>query len=417
MSEVNGKLGSLSGQRLIRLDEALTTLDSFLEVVALTEEVPVDAASGRVLREDVCASIDVPGHTNSAVDGYALRFADVAPNCGDLRVVARSVAGSQKIPTLGTGEAIQVFTGAPLPEGADTVVMQEHCRVSRRRVAIPAEISVGANRRLAGEDVRAGQAVLRAGRHLSPADLGLAAAVGRRAVKVSRPLRVAVLSSGDELKAVGERLEPGTIYDANRVMLLACLRQIGCEVVDLGFVEDSRVAGERVLEQAAQSADLIVSTGGVSVGEEDHMKQAVVALGAIDQWRLAIKPGKPVAIGRVRSTPFLGLPGNPAAATVTAALLMRPMISKLLGGRAYRPSSYPLPASSHHQKKPGRREFLRGRLVKTGDTVSVEAHPRQGSGMLSPFSDSDGLIEIPEDTEEVQPGMRVDFLPFAAVWS
>lgn len=403
--------------RLMRVGEARDLLDRVLTAVSETERVPLHGALGRILREDIVAGAHVPPHENSAVDGYAVFFEDLNPEAETtLPVTGRAAAGHPLGRPARRGEAVRIFTGALMPEGADTVMMQEDCRLDGETVVIAPGIKRGANRRLAGEDFKAGDIVLRAGMRLRPQDLGQAAAAGRRELVVARPLRVALFSTGDELREPGTPLDPGCIYDSNRATIHGLLLTLGCAVDDLGILEDKGDVVRAALAKAAQDHDLIVTSGGVSVGEEDHVKQAVEALGRLHLWRLAIKPGRPLALGQVAGVPFVGLPGNPVAVVVTFLTIVRPMILALLGGEAAPPHSFKVRAEFAHKKKKDRREWLRVRLEGDGPS-SWRAHkfPREGAGILTSLVEADGLVELPEDLTRLEPGTMVDFLPFSEV--
>ncbi len=407
------------GGDLMRTDEALALLARTLTCVTETEPVPLSTGAGRVLAEDVVSPHDVPPHDNAAVDGYAVFFDDLDPD-GEtvLPVVGRATAGHPLDGPARRGTAVRVFTGARMPEGPDTVMMQEDCRIERdgdgERVILRPGLKRGANWRRRGEDVTAESIVLARGLRLRPQDIGQAAAVGRREVLVSRPLRVALFSTGDELRQPGEALPDGCIYDSNRYILMALLGGFGCLVDDLGIVPDRADAVRDVLTTAAPDHDLIVTSGGVSVGEEDHVKAAVEALGRLHFWRLAIRPGRPLALGQIGHVPFVGLPGNPVAVMVTAMTILRPMIVRLMGGTGLTPHRFRVAADFAYNKKKNRREWLRARLV--GDAKAgwrVVKFPRDGAGILTSMVEADGLIELPEDLTRLEPGTMVDFLPFS----
>lgn len=402
---------------MLRVADALDRLARRLTVATGIETVAVAEALGRVLAEDVVAAFNVPPHDNSAVDGYAVFVDDLAPDAETvLPVTGRVTAGSLLDRPGRRGEAVRIFTGAPMPEGFDTVMMQEDCRVDGDRVAIRPGITRGANRRRAGEDIAAGSVILHAGRRLRPQDIGLAASTGRDRLAVRRPLRAAVFSTGDEVRDPGSALAAGCIYDSNRYILGALLRQLGCAVTDLGILPDRLDAIGAALGAAATGHDLIVTSGGMSVGEEDHVKAAVEALGSLHFWRLAIKPGRPVALGEVGGVPFIGLPGNPVAVMVTFLRIARPMVLRLAGATETEPRWFQVRAGFDFKKKPGRREFLRVRLERAPDGALVaRQHPNQGSGVLSSMVDSDGLVEVDEDTAVIAVGDPVDFLPFREV--
>ena len=406
------------GGPMMAVEPALALLAGRVGPVTATETVPLTDALGRVLAADVVAPFSVPPHDNAAVDGYAVFFDDLSADGPTvLPVTARVAAGQWLGRPAVRGEAVRIFTGAPMPAGMDTVFMQEDCRSSdgdgRSTVTLPAGSRRGLNRRLAGEDVREGSVVLSAGRRLRPEDIALAASLGHAALPVRCRLRVAVFSTGDELRQPGQPLEPGAVYDANRYALIALLTRLGCAVTDLGILPDRFEAIRDALAEAAAGHDALITSGGMSTGEEDHVKPAVEANGRLDFWRLAIKPGRPVALGRVRDAVFVGLPGNPVAVVVTFLRIARPILLRLMGAMDETPRPIPVRAAFAHKKKPGRREFLRGTLAREQDgALSATKYPRDGAGVLSSLVESEGLIELPEDLARVEPGMIVDFVPF-----
>jgi molybdopterin molybdotransferase len=407
------------GGHLMTTAEALALLAEKTHRIADCEQVPLTQALGRILAEDVTAPFAVPDHDNSAVDGYAVWFDDLDPTADThLPVAGRATAGHPLDRPARRGEAVRIFTGATMPQGPDTVMMQEDCRLEQDAVVIAPGIKRGANRRLRGEDIREGSVVLHQGTRLRPQDLGQAAAVGRKDLSVSTPIKVALFSTGDELREPGEPLEPGCIYDSNRYTVSGLLGGLGCQVHDLGILRDQQPAIERALAQAAEEHDLIITSGGVSVGEEDHVKPAVEALGHIHAWRLAIKPGRPIALGQVGRVPFVGLPGNPVAVVVTFLTFVRPMILRLLGGSDLLPHRFRVLAGFDHKKKKDRREWVRARLESDGEGGwRAVKFPREGAGILSSLVESDGLVELPEELTRLQAGTLVDFLPFSEVTS
>ena len=409
------------GGEMMAVDRALELLAGRLHPVTDSRRVGIADALGRVLAEDVVAPFDVPPHDNSAVDGYAVFFDDLTPDASTLLPVTARVAAGHALDRPGQrGEAVRIFTGAPMPEGFDTVLMQEDCKAEGGTVAIPPGIRRGANRRRAGEDMAQGSTVLTAGRRLRAEDIGLLAALGRREVAVRTALRVAVFSTGDEVREPGVPLEPGCIYDANRFALIASLRQLGCAVTDLGILPDRLDAIRVALAEAAEGHDVLITSGGMSTGEEDHVKAAVEALGGLHFWRLAIKPGRPVALGTVKGAGggavFVGLPGNPVAVMVTFLRIARPILLRLMGAAEEPPALFPLRAGFTYKKKAGRREYVRATLTRAADGVlTAVKHPRDGAGILSSMVESDGLVELPEEITRVEPGMIVEFLPFSEV--
>ncbi|MCZ6603794.1 MAG: molybdopterin molybdotransferase MoeA [Alphaproteobacteria bacterium] len=407
------------GGDLMRTDGALALLARTVTCVTEAEPVPLSNGAGRILAEDVVSPHDIPPYDNAAVDGYAVFFDDLDPS-GEtvLPVVGRATAGHPLDSPVQRATAVRVFTGARMPEGPDTVMMQEDCRIESDdgtdRVILRPGLKRGANWRRRGEDVTAGSIVLARGQRLRPQDIGQAAAVGRREVLVSRPLRIALFSTGDELRQPGEVLPDGCIYDSNRYILMALLGGFGCRVDDLGIVADRADAVRDALAGAAPGHDLIVTSGGVSVGEEDHVKTAVEALGRLHFWRLAIRPGRPLALGQIGHIPFIGLPGNPVAVMVTAMTILRPMIVRLMGGSGLTPHRFRVAADFAYDKKKNRREWLRARLVDGGEAGwRAVKFPRDGAGILSSMVEADGLIELPEDLTRLEPGTMVDFLPFS----
>ena len=404
------------GGALLSVDDALARIEERVTAVVEIEMAPLGTASGRVLARDVVAPMNLPPHANSAVDGYAFAHADLAPGRETvLPVSGRAAAGHPLGRPAERGAAVRIFTGAPMPEGTDTVMMQEDCVVEDGRVRLKPGIRKGANRRHAGEDVAEGAVALALGRRLSPADVGLAAALGYCELRVFRRLRVALLSTGDEVRDPGMALLPGMIYDANRFMLAALLDGLGCAVSDLGIRPDREAALADTLATASAGHDLIVTSGGVSTGEEDHVKPAIERLGGLHFWRLAIKPGRPVALGQIGGVPLIGLPGNPVAALVTFVVLARPLILKLAGAAASAPRLFPVRAGFDYRKKPGRREYVRASLQREGKDLLAVKYARDGAGILSSITRSEGLVVVDEETSDVAPGMTVDFLPFSEV--
>jgi molybdopterin molybdotransferase len=409
---------------MLSLDEALQRLAAGAREALIEESEAVSTfdALGRVLAQEVRSLVDVPPGDNSAMDGYALRTADVREAGVVLPVSQRIPAGTVGTP-LQPGTAARIFTGAQIPQGADAVVMQEQCEALDGAVRINTVPSEGTAIRRRGEDVEAGSVVLVRGTRLTPQALGLAASVGAGRLQVLRRPRVALLSSGDELAMPGETapeaMKPGAIYNSNRFMLRGLLQAAGCEVTDLGIVPDQLDATRAALRKAAEGHDLIVTSGGVSVGEEDHLKPAVQTEGRLDLWQIAIKPGKPLAFGSVRrpeggAALFLGLPGNPVSSFVTFLLAGRTVLRAMQDMDTALPKGVPLRAAFELKKAdPKRREFLRARLDAEG---ALELFPNQSSGVLTSAVWADGLVDLPAATP-VQQGDVVRFLPLAQLLS
>ncbi|HLA36421.1 MAG TPA: gephyrin-like molybdotransferase Glp [Rhodocyclaceae bacterium] len=372
------------------------------------ESVATLSAQGRILAHDLVSTVDVPPLDNSAMDGYALRCADVAAPGSRLPIGQRIAAGQVGQPLV-PGSAARILTGAPVPEGADAVVMQEHCELDSDCVIVNHMPRLGANIRRRAEDIGVGRGVLTQGQRLDARHLGVAASVGAARLQVFRRLRVALFSTGNELTAPGEALKPGGIYNSNHTTLYSLLVGLGCEVTDLGNAPDQLQATRTLLRHAAVAHDLIVTSGGVSVGDEDYVKPAVIAEGRLDLWKIAIKPGKPLASGRIGQAAFIGLPGNPVSSFVTFVMLVRPFILKLQGAALTAPRAQALRAG-FAWKGDARREFLRARL-DPHQPGSVELFPHQGSGVLTSCSWSDGLIDNPPNTP-LAVGDTISFIPF-----
>ncbi|MGB1547000.1 MAG: gephyrin-like molybdotransferase Glp [Alphaproteobacteria bacterium] len=406
-----------TGGKRMPIGEALELLKARLHPVVGKERVALKAATGRVLAETITSPRDVPPHDNAAVDGYAVRFDDLE-KAGETRLPlkGRIAAGHPLAQPVEGGAAYRIFTGAPVPEGLDTIFMQEDCTEEGDTVLLPPGIRKGANFRKRGEDIQKGDRILEAGRRLQAPDIGLAASVGCVGLAVFKPLRVAVFSTGDEVTEPGEELGRGAIYDANRYMLMALLEGLGAEVTDLGILPDELARIEAALKAAGQTHDLLFTSGGVSVGEEDHVRQAVARLGSLHFWQLAIKPGRPVALGRVGETPFIGLPGNPVAVAVTFLRFARQAVLRLAGAEDVEPVRYRVKAGFEMKKKSGRLEWVRCKLARDKEGALIaERFPREGSGILASVVGTDGLVELAEDVTKVEPGMAVDFLPYREV--
>ena len=409
---------------MLTAQQALEHLLSHAKPVHENENVPVQAALGRVLAENVQSLVDVPPLDNTSMDGYAVRATDTATPGQVLRVAQRIPAGSVGT-QLEPGTAARIFTGAPVPPGADAVVMQEDCAVlegSADQVQVNIAPTLGQWIRRRGEDLSAGKTALAAGIFLRPQELGVAASAGLTHLNVKRRVKVAAFFTGDELALPGESLKPGGIYNSNRDTLLACLRALGCDASDLGIVPDRLDATREALRRASKDHDLIITSGGVSVGEEDHIKPAVTAEGRLDLWQIAIKPGKPLAFGAVRKADqangantdeawFIGLPGNPVSSFVTFLLFVRPFILKLQGRKSIATPSYFVRADFDWLKADRRNEFLR---VKMNEHGGLDLFPNQSSGVLTSASWGDGLVDCPPG-QAIHKGDLVNYIPFDAL--
>lgn len=411
------------GADLMPLPNALDRLKGRLVPVVGIEEVPLGAATGRILApvsglmppRGLVAPRNVPPFDNAALDGYAMAGDNLNPDAETrMKIAGLSRAGIPMEGPLPPGTAAQIFTGAPMPEGSDTVVMFEDTRRDGDAVVFPAGVRTGANVRPAGEDMKAGDEVLAAGRRLRPQDVGVAAATGTARVAVYERLRVALFSTGNELFEPGGDLPPGGIYDINRYLLRGVLEGWGFDVTDHGILPDDPDQIAAALLEMAMDHHVLLSSGGASTSTEDHVVRAARALGTLDFWRMAIKPGRPMAFGQLGRAVYVGLPGNPVAATVCLLRIARPALFRLAGADWLDPVGYPLPAGFSMTKKAGRREFLRATPVRKDDgRLVVERFGRQGSGILTSLSGSAGLVELEEPVTEVREGQSVTFLPYA----
>jgi len=405
---------------MLTAQQALDHLLSHAQVVGESERVAMQSALGRVLAENVNSLVDVPPLDNTSMDGYAIRTADTQNPGSALRIAQRIPAGSVGM-QLEPGTAARIFTGAPVPPGADAVVMQEDCMTDAETNQVTINIAPISGQwiRRRGEDLTTGKTALTAGAFLRPQELGVAASAGLTHLNVKRRVKVATFFTGDELSLPGEPLKPGGIYNSNRDTLLACLKSLGCDATDLGIVPDRLDATRAALRKASKDHDLIITSGGVSVGEEDHIKPAVTAEGRLDLWQIAIKPGKPLAFGAVRKSDepkdgeawFIGLPGNPVSSFVTFLLFVRPFILKLQGRETKQPQSYPMRADFDWLKADRRNEFLR---VKINDQGGLDLFANQSSGVLTSASWGDGLVDCPPN-QAIQAGDLVKYIPFDAL--
>jgi molybdopterin molybdotransferase len=421
MAQLTDDCFAFSGP-LLPIADAERMIAERVRPVAEVEDVTLHAARGRVLADDIVAPISLPPFDNSAVDGYAVCHADVAPT-GETRlnVIERVMAGHAPARVPGAGEAVRIFTGAPMPARADMVFMQEDVRLDGSHVVVPSGLKPGANRRLAGEDVRAGSVILAAGRRLDELGVALAAAVGLTRLSVRRRVKVAVFSTGDEIVEAGA-VRPGpALYDANRYLLAGLIDRLGALSTDLGILPDDKESLSRAIAGAADNHDLVLTSGGVSTGEADHVRTAVESIGRLVFWRVGIKPGRPVAMAVIRgpdggSAAFIGLPGNPVAVFVTFVRVVRPLLLRLAGADPAGLMALPVRAAFKYRKRTGRREYVRVKLVRAPDG-GTDAHKfaQDGAGVLTSLTETDGLIELMEDVTTVAPGDTVGFLSYATL--
>jgi len=427
MAQLTDDCFAFSGP-LLPLHEMERLIGERITPVAETERIALRNARGRVTAADLKAPVNLPPFDNSAVDGYAVRHADLNPK-GDTKLViaSRLTAGKRADMALKAGQAVRIFTGAAMPAGADTVFMQEDVTAQGDHVTVPRGLKLGANRRLAGEDAPAGKVVLPAGTVLEAQHIALAAALGLTEVDVRRRLKVAIFSTGDEVVEPGAKRGGAAIYDANRYLLSALLERLGALVTDLGILADDPAELARALAKAAVWHDLVITSGGVSTGEADHVRGAVERIGSLVFWRVAIKPGRPVAMGVIRAAPrkdyaahsgaaFVGLPGNPVAVFVTFVRVVKPLLLRLAGALPQNPVPLPVRAAFAYKKKKDRREYVRVALRRGRDgEIEAVKHPQDGAGILTSLTETDGLLEFPEHVTSIEPGERVGFLSYASL--
>jgi len=400
------------------VDQARRHIRAFLTPITTVERLAVRDALGRVLAEDIVSPIHVPGHDNSAMDGYAVRHADLAADADvTLRVVGTSFAGKPYLGPVAPGEAVRIFTGAVVPPDCDTIIMQERARAADGKVTLGAGARQGQNRRLAGEDIKTGAVVLRRGQPVRPAELGLIASLGIVEVSVYRRLRVAFFSTGDELVSLGGSLGPGQIFDSNRYTLYGMLTEIGAEVLDMGVIRDEPEAVEQAFAEAAANADVVLTSGGVSVGDADYVKQMLDRLGQVLFWKIAMKPGRPLAFGRIGRAHFFGLPGNPVATMVTFYQFVRDALL-VISGRSLGDGvpTFQARLASPIRKAPGRTEFQRGVLSRGEDGQwTVRTTGDQGSGILSSMSQANCFVVLPTAQGNTEAGAMVEVQPFDGI--
>ncbi len=407
-----------NADEMISVDQARLLIQKAVTPVVGIETAPLAEARSRILGQDITALFNVPPAGNSAVDGYAFSFDDCEKSGRKMKAVGRSAAGVPFEGDLKNGECLKIFTGAVLPERCDTVAMIEDIEEEGDYILLPQGLRKGANFRQAGEDIKAGQRLLKSGIKLRPQELGQLASVGLQEIPVRRKLKIGLFSTGDELIDPGNETRPGGIFDSNRYMLKALLETYGGDVQDFGILADKLETVRDALKEASTTCDLVLTSGGVSMGDEDHVKAAVEEIGTLHFWRIAIKPGRPLAMGQVDGTAFVGLPGNPVAALVCALQFVRPLIAGLSGQSDYQPPQ-PIFGNSGFdmKKKPGRREWLRGRYTLTRDGKPfIEKYRTEGSGVISSLTWANGLIELHEDDTDINQGNILRFLPFTELF-
>jgi len=411
MSIQQAGAGTESGMQSV--EQARARIMALVTPLTTRERLPVRAALGRVLAEDIISSVNVPPYANSAMDGYALRGADLAGDTTTLYVIGTALAGIPYNGIVEPSTCVRIMTGAVLPDEADTVLMQEQVQRSGEEIIVQGTHNVGENVRHIGEDIAFGSVVLAAGRRLMPSDLGQIASLGVGEVSVYRRLRVAFFSTGDELRSIGEPLAAGQIYDSNRYTLYGMLTRLGAEVIDMGVIPDQRLRIEAAFQDAVQAADVVITSGGVSVGEADYVKETLDRLGNVDFWKIAMKPGKPLAFGKVQQALFFGLPGNPVSVMATFYQFVQPALRHLMGEPAAATLTIKVPCAQALKKKPGRTDFQRGLLVRNaGGELVVDSTGLQGSHVLSSMSRANCFIVLPAECGDVPAGTLVEVQPF-----
>ena len=401
-----------AGQALQRVLDEVYTLSE-------TETIPIRQALGRTVAKEVRSQINVPGHTNSAMDGYAIRGTDIpATGQREFSVVGTSWAGKPYPKSINTGQCVRIMTGGAMPENTDTVIMREHVQKNGENILIEATNKPGQNVRQAGEDIAIGETVVTKGKLITPAELGLIASVGIANVTVIKRLRVAFFSTGDELQPVGSELQKGQIYDSNRYTLYGMLVRLGVDIMDMGIIKDDRDAVKKAFSEAASRADVVITSGGVSVGEADFVKETLENIGEVNFWKVAMKPGRPLAFGKIGSTWFFGLPGNPVSVMVTFYMFVQPALKKMMGLTHHEPLIIQAKCTTKLHKRPGRIEYQRGILTKADSPDcdhEVKKTGTQGSGILRSMSDANCFIILPMESVEVEPGDIVQTLPFEMI--
>lgn len=403
-------------QQSLSVEQARAQIDALLTPVSSWQKLALREALGHVLHAPVISPLQVPPHHNSAMDGYAIHSSDINGDSFSLKQVGIAYAGQPYQGDVARGECVRIMTGAMMPTACDTVIMQEHVAVEGEKITVHGQQTAGQNVRMAGEDIQQGDSVLPAGHRITPADMGLIASLGIGEVRVKRRLRVAFFSTGDELRSIGETLEPGQIYDSNRYTLYGMLKRLDADVLDMGVVADEKAALKQALAQAAAEADVVITSGGVSVGDADYVKEMLSELGQVNFWKIAMKPGRPLAFGKINDALFFGLPGNPVSVMVTFYQFVQPALKKLAGENAHPLPLMQVRTESRIRKKPGRFEFQRGILFEDeSGQLKVHTTGQQGSGILRSMSVANCFILLDEDCDGIEPGSIVTVQPFAGL--
>ena len=413
------KKDTLSTERkLIKFKIALSKILKNISYKTRTKNLFVNDALGQLLAEDIFARRNVPPYSNSAVDGYAIRFNDTKNNLErTFTITGKYKAGSYYKEALKKMCTVRVLTGATLPKGSDTVIMEEDCQVNGNKIIFPNKIIKGINYRSLGEDIKIKDKIFSKGHKILPQDIGILSSLGLKKVKINIPLKINVFSSGDEIMNSHKKLDEGQLYDSNRPMIINLLLKIGCTVKDLGILPDNRKKILNNLISASKNCDLIISSGAMSLGDEDHIRDIIEKNGSLDIWRLAIKPGRPVGYGYFKNTPILALPGNPVAAFVTFLIIGIPLIKKMSGAKHINPTKYKLPVNFIYKKKPGRIEYLRVRTININGRLMLEKFHKEGAGILTSTSWADGLAILDEETIQLNYNDLVNYISFNEILS
>ena len=398
------------GKKLIKLENAINRIHKNIKCNQNIEKIHIKYSLDRTIATNVVSKLNVPPYSNSAVDGYAIRYKDYLSNAKTYNIAGKSTAGHPCNKKLKKLDAIRIFTGAILPNGFDTIIMEEDCVVNGKKVILPSKVKKNINYRCLGEDIKINSKVFSSGHKIRPQDIGVLSSLGISYIKAFEPITVSIFSCGDELINIGTKLKKGQIYDSNRVMITNFLKKLGCKVNDLGILKDNKNSLIKKLNNAANKSDLIITSGGMSLGDEDHIKAIIETIGKIHVWRLAIKPGRPVGFGTINNTPILGLPGNPAAAFVTFLILAIPIIKKMSGEIVKNIKKIKVPINFNHKKKTGRKEFLRVQLIKKNDDLYLNKFPKEGAGILSSASWASGLGIIDDDIINIKPNDKINYI-------
>ena len=402
-------------EKRISLEKAVSILEKRIKCIKKTEKIKLDQALGRILSKDIFSQINVPHFDNSAVDGYAFKYLDLnTKNNTTLKLAGRITAGQNFNKKIKKGEVVRIFTGAKIPKGTDTVIMQEDCNLNNKWVVLQIGIFKGANIRKKGEDIKSGKKIISKGSKLKAQDIALIASIGIKEIEVYEKLTVGIFTTGNELFEPGKKISKSGIYDSNRYCLKNLLKTINCSIKDYGIKKDNKKLIKKNLKKISKNCDLIITTGGMSVGEEDYVRKVIEENGSINFWNIAIKPGRPVALGNVFKKPFIGLPGNPVSVMITFLKIALPTINKLSGFLQPKEKCFIVTTDFNFKKKSGRKEFLRVKISKNlNGQIKIKNYPNAGSGVFTSMVETDGLIELPEKLTYLKKGTKIKFVPYS----